>query len=402
MLRHWDDPNEADLHTWLRKASQVAELLILPFGFYEDGLGLPEFSLPSTFNVSIGCPTVTISVASRDMILSRLANSTGRNLTATLVSDDGFTPLRSWFHSGWFWALSVACAAFSCAVSVIGLVKLVEYLVYSNSTKISVVSLCILLETAGSVNRFLMWTVDVMGARQLTTQAVSGAWRTSSLPFTISATLLLTFFWHETLSRTSLKISMNVSRLKIPCYLAILFVFVVEIVIDALRFTVPDNGSTIRRSFNAIVYIIFAFLISVFYIVTAIRIFVAIRGKNRRQLSSNGTATAPEDQRRTDELLRTTIKLFTSALFMILMVFVAVTSLLPYYSRSPMNHLGYIFFWLAVHTLLNAKAIATLLSFTTRGSPSRNTTATKSGTGGATASVEMKSQIKSVDSGSQH
>jgi len=38
------------------------------------------------------------------------------------------------------------------------------------------------------------------------------------LPFTLSATLLLTFYWHETISSTSLQINTSLEQFRIPFY----------------------------------------------------------------------------------------------------------------------------------------------------------------------------------------
>lgn len=159
MIRHWDDPKESDLLPWLQIACDHAQLLvrlahslsrltsdahhrrliqILPFGFWETGLGLPEFGIPTTYKFSLQCPAVTVSTGSRDLILAFLNTSTASHINATVIEDGGDSPLRTWRRSGWFWFLSVASAAFSCGVSAVGFIKLFEYWKYSSGPKICI------------------------------------------------------------------------------------------------------------------------------------------------------------------------------------------------------------------------------------------------------------------------
>lgn len=62
---------------------------------------------------------------------------------------------------------------------------------------------------------------------------------------------------------------------------------------------------------------------------------------------------------------QTTIKLLGSGIFLLIMVFVAPTSLLPYYAQASMSNVGYIVFWIVAHFLVNGKAVTTLAAFNT-------------------------------------
>eukprot|EP01122_Echinamoeba_exundans_P002832 TRINITY_DN1281_c0_g1_i3.p1 TRINITY_DN1281_c0_g1~~TRINITY_DN1281_c0_g1_i3.p1 ORF type:complete len:386 (+),score=29.55 TRINITY_DN1281_c0_g1_i3:445-1602(+) len=351
----------------MQDACKYAAILILPFGPDDSGLGYPEFALPSTYNINVSCPTLTVSTKSAARLIDLV--KIYPNLTATIDKDDGISPVRQWLTSGLYWFFSIFSAASSCFVAAYAVVKLYEYCYCSGHPVFSVVGICILFELCGSLIRFANWSIDSLGARHLTTQHGSGSWRSASLPFTVASTLLLTFYWHETLSRTSLRVSLNIGRFKIPCYILIVLCFVVEIAIDTIRLTL-HNISNFWRSINAVFYVIVAAGLSVFYIITAARIFIALKKStastaHNSNMSSNSTSGMRKENRRLNALRNTTIKLLGSGIFLAIMVIVAPTSLLPYYAAASMSHVGYAIFWIVAHFLVNGKAITTLAAFPT-------------------------------------
>jgi hypothetical protein len=151
------------------------------------------------------------------------------------------------------------------------------------------------------------------------------------------------------------------------------------------------NLSNFWRSINAVFYVIVAAGLSVFYIITAARIFIALRksaptGAHNSNMSSNSTSAEQKKEDRRREALRnvrtlmqtsncpghkltyppqTTIKLLGSGIFLAIMVIVAPTSLLPYYAAASMSHVGYVIFWIVAHFLVNGKAMTTLAAFPT-------------------------------------
>jgi hypothetical protein len=58
--------------------------------------------------------------------------------------------------------------------------------------------------------------------------------RTLSIPFTLGSALLLTMYWFESVTNASLSFKFNLSKFKIPAYVLVAFLFIVEIVIDGL------------------------------------------------------------------------------------------------------------------------------------------------------------------------
>ena len=56
-----------------------------------------------------------------------------------------------------------------------------------------------------------------------------------SFPFTFAALCLMTFYWHELISKTSLKINRFLGRSRIGFYIVIAILFAVEIVTGPFR-----------------------------------------------------------------------------------------------------------------------------------------------------------------------
>jgi hypothetical protein len=59
---------------------------------------------------------------------------------------------------------------------------------------------CLLLDGLGCFMRVVFWSVDPLCFRQIVSNALQSSGRTASIPFALSSTILLTFYWFETLT----------------------------------------------------------------------------------------------------------------------------------------------------------------------------------------------------------
>eukprot|EP01122_Echinamoeba_exundans_P004321 TRINITY_DN14339_c0_g1_i1.p1 TRINITY_DN14339_c0_g1~~TRINITY_DN14339_c0_g1_i1.p1 ORF type:complete len:327 (+),score=14.53 TRINITY_DN14339_c0_g1_i1:128-1108(+) len=272
----------SSLFEWVNVACKSAYALVLTYGHFDNALGYLEFAFPNDF-AGASCRTYTISVPSYNRIADLLKNETG---FVKIDAADGasISPIRSWYQSGWFIFLTVAMAAISCGVACVGVVRLWFYWRSTETCYPQIATICLWLETAGSFVRFLYWGLDPFGSRRIIPYPGShSAFRTASFPFLISSTILLTFYWPETLSTTSLKISLNVSKFRIPAYILCMLAFFFEAV-SFIWYFGSFTTATQLRIFNQVYYVFVSLGMALFYIATAVRIFLALR---KRAHSSN-------------------------------------------------------------------------------------------------------------------
>lgn len=129
-----------------------------------------------------------------------------------------------------------------------------------------------------SLVRFVYWAVDPIWARSLIPPNVHTPIRTWSLPLSLSALLVLVFFWHETASSTSLRFSWSIERFKIPCYLIVISLFVLEISSNILYFMGGDISARAFTSYALpIIYILVGLGIASFLLVTSARIVLRLQ-----------------------------------------------------------------------------------------------------------------------------
>jgi hypothetical protein len=375
---------------WLAGASKHAYAIVLPFGLFDYFLGYPEFLIPPDFG---GAPCRIFTISTVNFETLRLASNGTIFLNATIDGDDGFTPLHTLFYSAGWVVLTIFMAASSVSVCVVAAIRLVQFFRATRSCNPMIATTCLWLEMASAFIRFLYWALDPLGSRGIIPYVSSqSVFRTAGFPFFISSTILLTFYWYESLTTTSLKISMNISKFRYPAYVMCGLAFIVEMVswIYNLKSftTVPSSVRSLNQStqtsndygfhlaeahflLNFIVYYILVALgMCIFYFYTAIRIFIALRpianGSERRSQGSQGSespSTTPRERRANRQLRKTTIRLAVSGICLLAVCILAGMTVAPFYENSPVAHPGYIAWWCLIFSILNVKGLTTSLAF---------------------------------------
>jgi hypothetical protein len=374
---------------FLDEASRVASAIIVSYGDFEYGLGYLEYAVSkSVLSQGERCPFFTISVPAYNQIVQISTNGTG---LAQVDSTDGISPVRQIFTSGWFFFLTVAEAATSCAIACLAVIRLWRFRQGLGNFKPTIATVCLWLELISCFLRFLYWAFDPFGSRRLIPETIKHMpTRTASFPFTISyasfahhsnttpytlndtfllssSTVLLTFYWHETLSATSLSVKMNISSFRVPAYVTCALAFIVEIVFLGL-FSIAEIPVPLVVTFiNLGYYVLVMILMAGFYIITASRIFMALYKRYASSMSSGSThshsATTSGDPNHSprlssrekadrSRLFDVTLRLSVSAGCLVLILAMAVLTFLPYFA-----------FWFVLTVLLNMKSLSTVLSF---------------------------------------
>lgn len=136
-------------------------------------------------------------------------------------------------------------------------------------------TICLVLEMLGGFLRFLHWSIDPIGARQLTTAPLQSVARTCSIPFSISSTLFLSIYLHDTARQSALRVADGGAHLHIPAAVTSAIVFIVEIVLDSIYLSDPAVPS-LARSWNAFLYGFFCLALALYYFFVSLKILQAL------------------------------------------------------------------------------------------------------------------------------
>lgn len=170
---------------WISTVSKVATVVVIPYGDYDYGLGIAEYTLSRTV-LATGqhCPFFAISSVSLDSLTKLLGNSTG---TMVIDGSDGLSPVRIIFTSGWFMFLTIAMAITNIAVAYVAAVRLLNYFWATQNCRPQIATVCLWLELISAFLRFLYWGFDPFASRRIVPEFVKQAsLRTINFPFTIS------------------------------------------------------------------------------------------------------------------------------------------------------------------------------------------------------------------------
>lgn len=324
----------------------------------DDGIGgLSRFPHSNT----IPFPVVGVGRSTGDIIVGWR----GLRLVGYVDSESGVNHWARELSSGAFWFFRVILPFLCAAVIILGVGRLIQLRNAHGSFMPSVMNVAIALETISALLRFIYWVVDPVGANIIWTDSARNVWHTVSLPFSISSTLLLTIYWHETVrltlstnrlpstvglkfccftfqvSRTSLKFSWSIERLRTPTYILIALTFIVEIVIDGIIVGYRIKiGALI--AINSAIYLIMGFSLAIFFIITSVRILSQISRMNSRSGS----------QREAKRIIPIATKLIILSACWIFILGCGVTTITAPFTRY--RPLAVIYIWTVLHMIVRA------------------------------------------------
>jgi hypothetical protein len=381
-------PIESYFYTWATSdaaraagfvALVIAETKNVSMGYFNSGIP-PGASFP--------WPIVGMDEDTRDVVLAW----NGSIEWAVLDSDSLLTPWYLVRTSGYFWFLSVSMCFLSAALAVLGIGRLIQFHRALGSWKLNVINGVISLEVFGAALRVVYWSVDPIGQRGIWSDPARDVWHTVSFPFGISATLLLVSYWYETTSRTSLKFSWSIDRLRVPSYILLAGVFLVELIIDILVLCrVPVRALPL---INSVIYLIIVLGLSIFFFITAGKVLyqllrlVKLKEMVSSQASVGGSSSSRSSRRMSKLrfLFPVAVKMILTAFCWLVIVctgFVATTdefsSVVPSYFCSV---------WFIIHFLLNLKGLSTVLALRAPKSSQSTTQGSKTSTSQSSHSAQ--------------
>lgn len=210
-------PEAVTMGTWNVRA------ILFAWGTYDGAVGFPECTnlilschqadfltarlppLDAAVAVSgSGLTVPVLTIANRHYDRLDTARKAGSKLFANLDDTDRISSWNIVLTHPAFFASSTILAIFSCAVSAVAAMKIHDFikvdLANYGRIKVTLPYICLVLEFVGGFLRFIYWAVDPLSSRMLVPYEIHLVGRSGSFPFSLASTLLLTFYWYETVT----------------------------------------------------------------------------------------------------------------------------------------------------------------------------------------------------------
>eukprot|EP01114_Cavostelium_apophysatum_P015693 TRINITY_DN4332_c0_g1_i4.p1 TRINITY_DN4332_c0_g1~~TRINITY_DN4332_c0_g1_i4.p1 ORF type:complete len:442 (-),score=93.43 TRINITY_DN4332_c0_g1_i4:85-1410(-) len=135
------------------------------------------------------------------------------------------------------------------------------------------------LEIAGNLIRGI-WCIDPFYSHKLFNRMANTILYSLGVPFTLAATFLVAYYWQEALRVNQMpNVVRSIQKLKIPSIVVIVILFVVEIVTDVWRGSWKTSTALLYAT--TFLYLFFAISISIFFLVTGIKLIRSLRSQAR-------------------------------------------------------------------------------------------------------------------------
>jgi hypothetical protein len=222
----------------------------------------------------ITLPVVEIGYTSYLTIVSAIKKNTSFNVT--IDAEEGNVWIQYWIGYKFDIIFSIVVGIPAVLAAAMAVYKLHVLIAVNNGCNLNVGTACLVCHLIASILRAFFVIVDPMGFRRMLTYHLNNTLFTLPFPFIISGTLVLCFYWFETMSKSSMMVYPFLNRLKIPFFIISGVVIVMDITLSIMR----SSGQIISTQLivvTLICYSALAFGISVFYLVVAIKLLRRIR-----------------------------------------------------------------------------------------------------------------------------
>jgi uncharacterized protein YacL len=176
---------------------------------------------------------------------------------------------------------------------------------------------------------------------------VNNLFLTGSWPFALTATLLISFYWQELITKNRVQVSLFVRKLKIPFWIIVALIFAMEFTSSMLRGLYYPLGAL--TTLTGVVYIVSSIAISLLYFISGGRIVQALKKSAAARVEKVPT-----------KLTKTTERVVASgSLMVIFAIIVAVIGL------SDILYIPWGFWsaWFSVTILLNINSVLQVAAF---------------------------------------
>jgi hypothetical protein len=205
---------------------------------------------------------------------------------------------------------------------------------------------CLACEIIANTARLVYAAVDPAFMRQIFPFTVGYVLLTVSFPFTFAALCLMTFYWHEMISKTSLKINRFLGKSRVFFFVVIGLLFAIEIVTGPFRKVEYDIASTILAV--GVIYGAVAVLVAVFYWATGGRVIAYLAKRSR----ANSDLTLIM-------LRRTSMRVVVSGALLLMFIGSMAFITFPAFKQP----LAIILIWFLAYMFLSGTSMLQILSF---------------------------------------
>jgi hypothetical protein len=240
---------------------------IIQYGFF------PDFPIPVVQIAGIRWTELTGYLAEGKVVTLR-------------IRDDDLNEWEVMMESGWMIFFSVFMSLFTFVCLGLAVYK---FIMFSRTKgciqkgQLSVTQTMLIFEMCGNSLRFISCAVDSLMSRKLLSFLGSQLLFTTHWPFVIVNLLMVSFYWHELMSKTKVKINRNLSKFNIPFWVIFAVFVALEWAQSVLR--------GLAYSFNlfliivGIAYILIALACITFYYITGVKLQKKLRNSKVEKLS---------------------------------------------------------------------------------------------------------------------
>jgi hypothetical protein len=210
--------------------------------------------------------------------------------------------------------------AFSFTIIVIAAVQLGRFIYRDRALRVRIPQCILIIEIAGNLVR-IAYFINLSGVRGLYGYVAYFFLSSSTTPFTITSALLITFYWHETMTRCSLELTATLGKTRVPFIVAMVLNFVLLYAVTAVALFF----STIQVII-LIYYVLLAVSVAIFYLVISSKVIKALRRiRESRKLSKRQNRRLDRTQQATFRMIAIGVLLLAFTVFTIVGGFVIST-----------------------------------------------------------------------------
>jgi hypothetical protein len=266
-----------------RSAQAAGALGVLLSSIGEPGYAMYTLDGSNTNNITIAISQMTATGYST--IQSSLSNGSFSNITIVLsVGDNKWTDANS---SVLMIVWQVVLGVYTLLVVALCIHRLAIFIRVSSTWRAYLLpKVVISMLLIANLERVVFVSVDPFSLRQILSYPASRILLTASLPVSMSAAVLLLFYWHEQISYMNVRVTNFISKLKIPAAIVIALLISFEIVADILKALSPTTYSAVTKL--SAVYLVITLPIGVFYLVTALKVIYVTKKIGKHSNKNKG------------------------------------------------------------------------------------------------------------------
>lgn len=258
-------PYEHDLRT--HSARGVAGIVVLRDRTGEPGQNMYLLDLSDQNSITVPVVEVFQSKKSKNALVGLQDNT---ELIVELLPDPN--PWKKVNENRFQMGANIFLSLFELAIISIALFRLYQFWSYEG-IRPSIAQICLSLELTATLLRLGYTFVDPFWTYRMMHNTASSFLVTIHIPFSLSSAILLSFFWAESLTKTSVKATPFISQYKRTAIIVCAALFVGEIACYILRILVASSKMAISpNTVAAIFYLVVSLIVTGCYIACAISI----------------------------------------------------------------------------------------------------------------------------------